>query len=83
MIGKLHDDIKNAIRKIEFMQIIGIGSRKGCIYFFKCEEDIIVRCGCFFGTIDEFENEVKSVYSEEEQYYKEYIGAINYIKSIL
>lgn len=60
-----------------------IGSRNSCTYFFKCEEGLIVRCGCFLGTIEEFETKVREDYQEGHKHYKEYIGAINYVKSIL
>lgn len=66
-----------------FVKIDRIGSRKGCTYFFKTLSNIYVRCGCFFGTIDEFEQKVKETHEHNEQYLKEYLEAIKYVKAIL
>ena len=64
-------------------KIDGIGSRNDCTYFFHTKQGIIVRCGCFLGNIYEFENRVKQKYEVKHIHYREYIGAIQYIKSIL
>ena len=66
-----------------FVKIDRIGSRNGCTYFFKTLSNIYVRCGCFFGTIDEFEQKVKETHEHNEQYLKEYLEAIKYVKAIL
>ena len=66
-----------------FVKIDRIGSRNGCTYFFKTLSNIYVRCGCFFGTIDEFEQKVKETHEHNEQYLKEYLEAIKYAKAIL
>ena len=65
------------------LKIDRIGSRKGCTYFFKTPSEIYVRCGCFFGTIAEFENKVNKTHEYNEQYRKEYLEAIKYAKAIL
>ena len=65
------------------LKIDRIGSRKGCTYFFKTLNEIYVRCGCFLGTIAEFEAKVNSTLANNEQYRNEYLGAIKYAKSIL
>ena len=65
------------------LKIDRIGSRKGCTYFFKTPSEIYVRCGCFFGTIARFENAVNKTHSNNEQYRKEYLEAIKYVKAIL
>ena len=65
------------------LKIDRIGSRKGCTYFFKTLSNIYVRCGCFFGTIADFEEKVKETHSKNEQYKKEYLMAIEYVKAIL
>ena len=66
-----------------FVKIDRIGSRNSCTYFFKTLSNIYVRCGCFFGTIDEFEQKVKETHENNEQYLKEYLEAIKYVKAIL
>lgn len=65
------------------MKIDRIGSRKGCTYFFKTLSEIYVRCGCFFGTIAEFEQKVNETHANNEQYRKEYLLAIEYVKVVM
>lgn len=65
------------------LKIDRIGSRKGCTYFFKTISEIYVRCGCFFGTIVEFETKVNKTHKKNEQYRKEYLEAIKYVKAIM
>ena len=65
------------------LKIDCIGSRKGCTYFFKTLSEIYVRCGCFFGTIAEFEKKVNETHEDNEQFKKEYIEAIKYVKAVL
>ncbi|MGL5980771.1 MAG: zinc finger CCCH domain-containing protein [Phocaeicola sp.] len=44
-----------------FLAFTGFGSRVGNkVCFFNLEEGIYVRCGCFLGTIEEFENKVRN-----------------------
>lgn len=45
-----------------------------------CFNDDIIWCGCFKGTLQEFENKVNETHKNNEQFLKEYLGAINYIK---
>lgn len=47
-----------------------------------CFDDDIIWCGCFKGTLLEFENKVNETHKNNSQYLKEYIGAINYLKSL-
>ncbi len=63
-----------------YIQIGCIGSSKRMTTY--CFEDDIVWCGCFKGTLEEFETKCKETHKDNEQYLKEYIGAINYIKSL-
>ena len=65
------------------IKIDRIGSRKGCTYFFKTLSEIYVRCGCFFGTLGEFEEQVNETHKDNEQYRTEYLEAIKYIKAIM
>ena len=37
----------------------GFGSIKRTTYFLNCEDGIWVRCGCFFGDIEQFREQVK------------------------
>lgn len=65
------------------LKIDRIGSRKGCTYFFKTLSEIYVRCGCFFGTIAEFENKVNETHKYNEQYRREYLEAIKYVRAVI
>lgn len=47
-----------------------------------CFEDDIIWCGCFRGTLKEFEKQVKTTHAENPVHLKEYIGFIKYIKSL-
>ncbi len=47
-----------------------------------CFDDDIVMCGCFKGTLGEFEVQVNKTHKNNEQYLKEYLGAISYLKSL-
>lgn len=63
-----------------YIQITCIGSRKGMTTY--CFEDDIIWCGCFTGTLEEFETKVRETHENNEQYLKEYLGAIEYIKKL-
>ena len=65
------------------LKIDRIGSRKGCTYFFKTLSGIYVRCGCFFGTIEQFAKKVEDTHKDNAQYLKEYRGAIEYVKAVM
>ena len=49
---------------------------------FYCFEDDFIWCGCFWGSLDEFESQVRNVHASNAQYLKEYLGAISYIRSL-
>jgi len=63
-----------------YIQIGCIGSSKRMTTY--CFEDDKVWCGCFNGTLKEFEDKCKETHKNNEHYLKEYTGAINYIKSL-
>ena len=59
----------------------GIGSRNGTTTFFACKDKKIrVVCGCFFGTLDEFERAVRETHGENE-HAKVYMLAIEMAKA--
>jgi hypothetical protein len=69
-----------------YIQIACIGSRKGITTY--CFEDNQILCGCFAGTLQEFENKVKAQYGKakekvEKQYSSEYMGFIKYLKFLI
>lgn len=64
-----------------YIQITCIGSRKGMTTY--CFDDDIIWCGCFSGSLDEFETKVKETHAGNEQYLKEHLGFIKYIKRLI
>ena len=79
--GCRFESIKEKIDRI--LKIDRIGCGKGCTYFYKTLSEIYVRCGCFFGTIKEFENQVKETHADNKQYLTEYVEAIRYARIVL
>jgi hypothetical protein len=75
------ESIEDAVDRV--LKIDRIGSRKGCTYFFKTSSEVYVRCGCFFGTISEFETQVNETHKDNPQYLLEYTEAIKYAKTVL
>lgn len=65
------------------IKIDRIGSRSACTYFFKTLSQIYVRCGCFFGTIEKFEEKVNETHKDNDKYRQEYLEAIKYIKAVI
>ncbi|MBQ3199771.1 MAG: polymer-forming cytoskeletal protein [Firmicutes bacterium] len=64
----------------DILWIAPIGSRNACTTFFKCEDGKCrVRCGCFYGDLDEFAAKVKETHGDN-QHAKEYMAAIELAK---
>mgnify|MGYP000016391168 CR=1 FL=1 len=64
-----------------YIQISCIGSRKDITTY--CFEDDLIICGCFKGTLKEFNKKVLESYPDEKsQHHKEYIGAIKYLEGL-
>ena len=57
-----------------------ICSRQGITYVTKTEQIIHIRCGCFYGTLEEFTAKVEAVHGESK-HGKSYKAAIEFIKS--
>ena len=66
--------------KGEVVGIENIGSRNDTTHYFYNEDRII--CGCFDGTMEEFENRVKEEYEKEDKEYKQYMIAIDTLKKL-
>lgn len=61
-----------------------IGSRNGTTTFFKTKKkEIGVKCGCFRGSIDEFERKVESTHGTDTKYAKQYKAAIELAKTTI
>ena len=63
-----------------YIQIACIGSAKRMTTY--CFDDDEITSGCFRGTLKEFEKKVKETHKNNEQYLKEYMGFIKYLKSL-
>ena len=59
-----------------------IGSEKRKTYFFRSEEGLFVRAGCFFGNVEDFEKRVKEVHAGTK-HENEYLLAIELAKIVL
>ena len=73
-------DLRYANLDKRYIQVACIGSSKRMTTY--CFDDDIVWCGCFKGTLQEFEKQVNETHKDNEQYLKEYVGFINYLKSL-
>ena len=71
------DETKNLL-------IIGpIGSRDGHTTFVKSDDAVIyVTCGCFHGTIDEFNKAVLKTHDECSIHRNQYLNAIEYVRKM-
>jgi len=78
--------IKNVIlnQKFPFLRIGNIGSRNSyTIFYFPADRsaEIFVTCGCFSGTLTEFEIRVKESH-EDGLYRRQYLKTIEYVKNM-
>ena len=73
-------DLRSADLDKRYIQIGRIGSEKRLTTY--CFEDNIIWCGCFTGTLEEFEERVKETHANNKQYMQEYLGFIEYLKSL-
>ena len=71
-------DLRDAAGKILYFG--PIGSRQGITYVTKTERTIHVRCGCFYGTLEEFAAKVEGKHGDS-QHGKSYKAAIEFIKA--
>jgi hypothetical protein len=63
-----------------YIQISCIGSRKDITTY--CFEDDKIWCGCYTGTLGQFEKRVERTHKDNKQYRLEYLGWIKYIKML-
>jgi len=66
----------------DYMLIGPIGSRAAYTTFFKDADKIMVSCGCFKGTIQEFEVKVKETH-QNNKFAQQYLDSIEYVKKML
>jgi len=73
-------NLSEATTDKRYIQVGCIGSSKRMTTY--CFEDDIIWCGCFKGTLKEFESKCKETHKDNKQYLAEYLGFIKYIKSL-
>jgi hypothetical protein len=75
-----YSNLSSANLDKRYIQIGCVGSVKRITTY--CFDDDIIWCGCFVGNLEQFERQVKETHKNSQQYLKEYLGFINYIKSL-
>ena len=65
--------------KSDILQIGTIGSRNGYTTIFHTDKGVFVQCGCFRGTLDEFESKVKETH-QGNKYERDYLALIQFVK---
>ena len=73
-------DLSSADLDKRYIQVACIGSAKRMTTY--CFDDDKIWCGCFTGTLAEFEAQVKETHKDNEKHLKEYLGFINYVNSL-
>ena len=66
--------------KGNFIGVENIGSGNDTTHYFYKEDRVI--CGCFDGTMEQFIEQVKRTYKEEDKHYKEYMIAIDTLRRL-
>ena len=59
-----------------------IGSRDASTFFYKNNRKVFVSCGCFHGTLADFEARVKEVYPVNNKYRIQYLKEIKKVKTL-
>jgi len=73
-------NLRKAKTDYRFISITGIGSAKRMTtYCFNLDK---IWCGCFIGTLAEFEIQVKETHKNNKQFYDEYSLFIEYLKQL-
>jgi hypothetical protein len=68
------------ITSVADILLIGpIGSRSDYTHFYRTDKGVYVKCGCFFGTVDEFASKVKDTHGDNKyaNQYLKVIGLVN------
>ena len=79
----LVSDDARVFGQYDYILIGAIGSRNDATTFFRLKQGGIgVKCGCFFGTIDEFEKAVHKTHAGNE-HEKAYMAAIRMVKEVM
>ena len=63
----------------DILQVGAIGSRKEYTTIFHTDKGVFVQCGCFRGTLDEFEAKVKETH-QGNKHERDYLALIEFVK---
>ena len=63
-----------------FVGVENVGSRNDTTHYFYNDNRVI--CGCFDGSMEEFEDKVKKKYNKDNHYYKQYMITIDALKKL-
>ena len=67
------------ITSVDDILLIGpIGSRTGYTHFYRTDKGVYVKCGCFFGTVDEFASKVTDTHGDNK-YASQYRKVIDFV----
>ena len=73
-------DLRGATTDDKFVQASCIGSSKRMTTYNATKDEIF--CGCFKGTLEQFEKRVEETHKDNAQYLSEYRSAIAFFKAI-
>lgn len=73
-------DLRNAILDYRIVSISGIGSRNDTIQYNAKIKTVI--CGCYKGTLDEFEAKCRETHANNPQFLNEYLTAITFFRGL-
>ena len=76
-------DLRGAgkINSIDDILIVGpLGYRSAYTHIYRTDKGVYVKCGCFFGTIEEFAKKVHETHVDNK-YERDYIALIDYAKA--
>ena len=69
------------INSIDDILIVGpLGYRSAYTHIYRTDKGVYVKCGCFFGTIEEFAKKVHETHVDNK-YERDYIALIDYAKA--
>jgi hypothetical protein len=67
------------IKSVDDILLIGpIGSRADYTHIYRTDKGVYVKCGCFFGTVDEFASRVKDTHGDNK-YANQYFKVIDFV----
>ena len=74
-------DLRDAgkITSVDDILLIGpIGSRADYTHIYRTDKGIFIKCGCFFGTVEEFASKVKDTHGDNK-YANQYLKVIYFV----